>query len=256
MKAEEFAERLWEFAVRVGKTVDALPETRLGGHVADQLLRSGTTSAPNYEKACAANDPDEVSEKLDRAATEMRETLGWLQFTVRSGLLPAIKLHDLIDESAQLLKMLPESVRNSKERTASPRSPVSSFKGLKGLDHLAIAVPNTDEALKTWRDRLGFEVLSSEDVNDGTVRLTHLDLGNTQLQLVQPLATDHPLHAWLQEHGPGLHHFGLLVEDVSAAMTASPTPTAPSVHEGTGGKRALFLDPRATQDVQVELTGS
>ena len=64
-----------------------------------------------------------------------------------------------------------------------------------GLDHLAIVVPDTAEALKLWHDQLGFPLLYSEDVMEGTVRLTHLDLGNTQLQLVEPLTPDHPLQA-------------------------------------------------------------
>jgi methylmalonyl-CoA/ethylmalonyl-CoA epimerase len=125
----------------------------------------------------------------------------------------------------------------------------------QGLDHIAIAVPDTEEALKVWRDKFGFEVLYSEDVNHGSVRLTHLDLGNTQLQLVQPLTKDHPLQQWLAQHGPGLHHFCLRVEDVGEAMAASPVPSAPAMHQGTQGKRALFLDKSATQGVQVELTG-
>ena len=125
----------------------------------------------------------------------------------------------------------------------------------QGLDHLAIAVPDTEAALKTWRDLLGFPVLYSEVVNGGTVRLTHLDLGNTQLQLVQPLTPDHPLQVWLAKNGPGLHHFCLKVDDVSAAKESSPGPTAPNLHQGTQGKRALFLDKSATQGVQVELTG-
>ncbi|MGL5018136.1 MAG: VOC family protein [Luteolibacter sp.] len=125
----------------------------------------------------------------------------------------------------------------------------------QGLDHLAIAVPDTDEALKIWRDAMGFEVLYSEDVNGGTVRLTHLDLGNTQLQLVQPLTPDHPLQAWLAKNGPGLHHFCLKVDDVAEAQKDAPVPSAPYSHQGTQGKRALFLDKSATQGVQVELTG-
>jgi len=125
----------------------------------------------------------------------------------------------------------------------------------KGLDHLAIAVPDTEEALKVWRDKFGFTVLYSEDVNGATVRLTHLDLGNTQLQLVQPLTSDHPLQAWLAKNGPGLHHFCLKVSDVADAQANSPVPTAPHSHQGTRGKRALFLDKNATQGVQVELTG-
>lgn len=125
----------------------------------------------------------------------------------------------------------------------------------QGLDHLAIVVPDTDAALLVWRDTLGFPVLYSEVVNAGTVRLTHLDLGNTHLQLVQPLTPGHPLQAWLAQHGPGLHHFCLRVADVSAAQASSPVPTAPAPHQGTQGKRALFLDRRATQGVQVEFTG-
>jgi methylmalonyl-CoA/ethylmalonyl-CoA epimerase len=124
-----------------------------------------------------------------------------------------------------------------------------------GLDHLAIVVPDTEEALRLWRDVFGFPVLFSEDVNGGTVRLTHLDLGNTHLQIVEPLAADHPLRDWLAEHGPGLHHLCLRVEDVGEAKAASPVPAAAAIHQGTRGKRALFLDRSATQNVQVELTG-
>lgn len=126
----------------------------------------------------------------------------------------------------------------------------------QGLDHLAIAVPDTEEALKLWRDQYGFPVLYSEDVNDATVRLTHLDLGNTQLQLVEPLTPDHPLQAWLAKNGPGLHHFCLKVDDVGEAMKESPLPTAPSAHQGTQGKRAVFVDKTHTQGVQVEYTGA
>ena len=125
----------------------------------------------------------------------------------------------------------------------------------QGLDHLAIVVPNTDTALSLWRDTLGFPLLYSEVVNEGTTRLTHLDLGNTQLQLVEPLTPDHPLQAWLTQHGPGLHHFCLKVDNVTQAQLGSPVPTAARAHQGTQGKRALFLDRSATQGVSVEITG-
>jgi methylmalonyl-CoA/ethylmalonyl-CoA epimerase len=129
----------------------------------------------------------------------------------------------------------------------------------KGLDHLAIVVPDTEEALAVWRDKFGFPVLFSEAVDDNTVLLTHLDLGNTHLQLVQPLTGDHPLSAWLQAHGPGLHHFCLSVDDVGQALEASARAGVPpgeaQPHQGTQGKRALFLEREATGNVQVELTG-
>ena len=129
-----------------------------------------------------------------------------------------------------------------------------------GLDHLAIVVPDTEAALAIWRDRFGFPVLLSEKVNGDTVLLTHLDLGNTQLQIVQPLIDDHPLWAWLREHGPGLHHFCLAVDDVGRAFEETALlglPAGePQPHQGTQGQRALFLDRAATAGVQVELTGA
>jgi len=278
MKPDEFSDRLWEFAARVGKVVDALPETKLGRHVAGQLVRCGTASAPNYDEARSAESRDDFVHKLGIATKEMRESYGWLRFTIRFALLPPTKVAAIADEAEQLLKMLSRSVHTAKPRhdltrqseiknqpsiisnqqsaVTNLQSPVSHLPTYQGLDHLAIAVPDTGAALAIWRDTFGFKVLYSEDVNGGTVRLTHLDLGNTQLQLVQPLTPDHPLQAWLAKNGPGLHHFCLKVDNVEQAMKASPVPTAPEMHQGTQGKRALFLDKAATAGVQVELTGA
>lgn len=128
----------------------------------------------------------------------------------------------------------------------------------RSLDHLAIVVDSTEDALKIWRDRVGLEVLFSEVVNEGTIRLTHLDLGNTHLQLVEPLVDEHPLRTWLVQHGSGLHHFCLKVDDVGQASLELPNqglPVSGVPHQGTHGKRALFLDPSATQGVRVEITG-
>ena len=129
----------------------------------------------------------------------------------------------------------------------------------EGLDHLAIVVPDTEEALKVWRDRFGFPVLLSEAVNNKTVLLTHLDLGNTHLQLVQPLAKDHPLWDWLEANGPGLHHLCLAVNDLDRAceeiLQRNLAPAEAQPHQGTQGKRALFLDRASTGNVLAELTG-
>ncbi|HNQ89886.1 MAG TPA: hypothetical protein PKM73_14800 [Verrucomicrobiota bacterium] len=82
--------------------------------------------------------------------------------------------------------------------------PATLVPGFRGLDHLAIAVPDTEMALTVGRDTLGFPVLYREVVNNGTIRLTHRDLGNAPLQFVEPLIPDHPLQAWLAKHGAGL----------------------------------------------------
>jgi methylmalonyl-CoA/ethylmalonyl-CoA epimerase len=130
----------------------------------------------------------------------------------------------------------------------------------KGLDHVAIVVPDTEAALRLWGEKLGLPVLYTETVQDGRLRLTHLALGNTELQLVQPLVEDHPLSAWLKAHGPGLHHLCLAVDDLGQAMKALPSrrlsPASPIPHQGTQGRRAVFLDMLGTDGVRVELTGT
>jgi methylmalonyl-CoA/ethylmalonyl-CoA epimerase len=128
-----------------------------------------------------------------------------------------------------------------------------------GLDHIAIVVPDTEQALQIWRDKFGFKVLYGEKVNNDSVLLTHLDLGNTQLQLVQPLIRPHALWDWLEKNGgSGLHHFCLKVNDISEAsenIRSIHLEPASAAHQGTQGKRALFIQKQTTGGIQVELTG-
>jgi methylmalonyl-CoA/ethylmalonyl-CoA epimerase len=267
MKQSELSERLWNLAARVGKVVDALPESKLGRHVGGQLVRCGTSSAPNYDESGAAESRDDFVHKLSIALKELRETRGWLRFIVKAELVASAKLTEIIDEAEQLCRILGKSVVTAKGVNNGSeinrfQMPDARFQDSEsqflGLDHFAIVVPDTDEALKLWRDKLRFPLLYSEVVNNGAVRLTHLDLGNTHLQLVEPLTPDHPLRAWLTKNGgAGLHHFCLRVADVAAAhsaLTADGLVTA-QPHQGTQGKRALFLDKNATDGVQVEVTG-
>ena len=129
----------------------------------------------------------------------------------------------------------------------------------KGLDHLAIVVKDTEEALSFYRDVLGLPVLVSEVVNTPPVRLTHLDMGNTVLQLVEPIDDDHPLQNYLAEHGEGLHHFCFRVDDVPTTMNALPQhglkATAETPHSGVEGRQAAFIHPDKTRGVLIEFTG-
>lgn len=124
MNQDELSECLWDFAARVGKIVDALPETRLGRHVAGQLVRCGTSAPPNYDESGAAESRDDFVHKLSIALKELRETRGWLRFIVKADLLPLAKLSAVIDEAEQLCRILGKSVLTAKTpRSARPPRP-------------------------------------------------------------------------------------------------------------------------------------
>ena len=124
MAPEDLSDRLWSFAARVGKGVDALPDTRLGRHVAGQLVRCGTSAAPNYDEACAAESRADFAHKVCIALKEAKETRGWLRFTWLAALLAEKRTASVVDECEQLCKILGKSIVTARQNSpASPRRP-------------------------------------------------------------------------------------------------------------------------------------
>jgi four helix bundle protein len=114
MTPEELSERLWQFAARVGKVVDALPDTRLRRHVAGQLVRSGTAAPPNYDEGCAGESRADFVHKINIALKELVETRGWLRFIIIAELLTAHRVELVLDECRQLCRILGKSVSTAK----------------------------------------------------------------------------------------------------------------------------------------------
>lgn len=114
MNQQELSDRLWSFAARVGKIVDALPDTRLGRHVAGQLIRCGTAGPPNYDESGAAESREDFVHKLSVALKELRESREWLKFIIQSDLLPEQKMSTMVDEANQLCRILGQSILTAK----------------------------------------------------------------------------------------------------------------------------------------------
>jgi len=121
MKGDDISERLLDFAVRVGKVVDALPDTRLGRHVADQFVRCGTSPAPNYEEARAAESRRDFVHKLRVCLKELCESRMWLRFIIKAEMLPGQKLADLLDECEQLCNIIAKSIATASENARLSR---------------------------------------------------------------------------------------------------------------------------------------
>ena len=121
MSWDDLQERMVKYAASVGRLVDALPETRLGRHIAGQLMRCGTSPAPNYAEACAAESRADFIHKLAIVLKELREACVWLSLIKEAELLPNDRLAGLVDECTQLGKIIGRSIVTARENAA--RSP-------------------------------------------------------------------------------------------------------------------------------------
>ena len=99
----DLEERLIDFAVRIIRTTESLPKTRAGNHIAGQLIRCGTSPAPNYGEAQSAESRSDFIHKMKVSLKELRETRIWLLMIVKANLIkPTSKLEPLIHENNEL----------------------------------------------------------------------------------------------------------------------------------------------------------
>ena len=111
---DDLAHRLIKFAARIGKVVDAIPDTRLGRHIAGQLVRCGTSPAPNYAEARGSESKKDFIHKMGICEKELRESQCWLELITCADLLPESRLSPLLDESDELIAIIVKSIATAK----------------------------------------------------------------------------------------------------------------------------------------------
>jgi four helix bundle protein len=114
--ADTLEERLIDFAVRILKLASSLPRTPAGRLVSGQIIRCGTSPAPNYGEARGAESHNDFIHKLRIVLKELNETSVWLRIIERSGMLPATQLGEIIDENKQLCRIIAASIRTASGR--------------------------------------------------------------------------------------------------------------------------------------------
>jgi four helix bundle protein len=102
--------------------VDKLPETRLGRHVAGQIIRCGTSPAPNYAEACSAESREDFIHKLSICLKELRETHLWLRLIAKAGLAPGDEVDAIQDECFQLNNIIAQSIITAKSNRTRRRT--------------------------------------------------------------------------------------------------------------------------------------
>lgn len=115
-RGDDIEERMIDFAVRVVKLCDSLPKRASARHIADQLLRSGTSPAANYAEARRAESTRDFLHKLKICLKELNETRVWLLIITRSEILPTNRMEPIISECTELCKIISASIRTSSAR--------------------------------------------------------------------------------------------------------------------------------------------
>lgn len=126
------------------------------------------------------------------------------------------------------------------------------------LDHIGIAVRDTAAALKFYTDALGLTVAGTEVVADQGVKVTFLPIGDTNIELIEPIDPASATAKFLDTRGEGIHHICLQVESVKdeldklAGQGFRLVDVVP--RRGAHGKQIGFVHPKATSGVLMELS--
>ena len=125
------------------------------------------------------------------------------------------------------------------------------------INHLGIATKRIDEALGFWSDALGLENVHTEIVEDQMVRVAMLPVGESRIELLEPISDDSPISRFLEKRGGGIHHVAVEVDDIESALAKLKDNGMRLIDEkpriGAEGCLVAFVHPSAANGVLLEL---
>ncbi len=128
---------------------------------------------------------------------------------------------------------------------------------LETIDHVGVAVEDLESAIKLYRDTLGMPLVHQETVEEQGVEAVLLDVGDSHIELLQPLGPDTAVGKFLARKGPGLHHVAYRVADVEQTLGELSAAGLRLIDErartGIRGSRVAFLHPSSTGGVLTEI---
>lgn len=127
------------------------------------------------------------------------------------------------------------------------------------LNHVAIAVPDMAAACAVYRDTLGAKLAEPQILTEHGVTVVFIDVGNTKIELLEPLSAESPISAFLAKNpSGGIHHVCYEVPDILAARDRLKEQGARVLGDGepklgAHGKPVLFLHPKDFNGTLIEL---
>ena len=125
------------------------------------------------------------------------------------------------------------------------------------IDHIGIATKSIEEGLAVWRDALGLQIDATEEVAEQGVKVCMLAVGDTHVELLEPLGPDTSVGKFLAKRGPGMHHIAIEVKDINASLAELKSKGVRLIDEtprvGAGGCLVAFVHPSSINGVLLEL---
>ena len=127
------------------------------------------------------------------------------------------------------------------------------------IEHIGIAVPNLEEAIKYYENVLGFKCYKQEVVEDQKVTTAFFKVGDTKIELLEATSPDSTIAKFIEKNGGrGMHHMAFAVEDGVANALAEAEEKGirlidKAPRKGADGLQIAFLHPKSTEAVLTEL---
>ena len=128
---------------------------------------------------------------------------------------------------------------------------------IKKIKHIAIVVPEINEALTFWQDALGLDLSHVEDVPAQETKVAFLPTGGSEVELVEPTNDTSGMARYMAKRGPGIHHICFEVDGIEEILTQLKEKGVQLINEeptiGAGGKKVAFIHPKSAGGVLIEL---
>jgi methylmalonyl-CoA/ethylmalonyl-CoA epimerase len=128
---------------------------------------------------------------------------------------------------------------------------------MEKIEHIGIAVKNLDESNLLFAKLLGKPHYKIEKVESEGVRTSFFEIGGVKIELLEATRADSPIAKFIEKRGEGLHHMAFAVTGlegkVDEAMDKGFRPLSDKAKDGADNKRIVFLHPKTTNNVLIEL---
>ncbi|HWJ03194.1 MAG TPA: methylmalonyl-CoA epimerase [Verrucomicrobiae bacterium] len=128
---------------------------------------------------------------------------------------------------------------------------------LTRIDHVGIAVHSLEHSLEFYTKVMGLQCSGIEEVQGQQVRVAFLPLGDSEIELLEPMSPDSGVAKFLESRGEGLHHIAYRVQDIHLAITQLKAQGIRLIDEkprpGAGGALIAFLHPKSSGGVLTEI---